>query len=244
MRPIATSSGNLSSIRTSIFNSSQKKLSKQSSSGLVIIDAQEVKSRLRKPAQYLKLSEIPAWQKVLTPAEKRLVNEFFITDEATGKIRLSDNTTNKDIAAKLEVSPRTIQTQLASICEKLCLEDRYHLISIFMRRNINKLVPEKDIFSSLTDSEKSIFVLVAQGYSNKYIGKRLSISPRTVQTHISNILQKFDSIKELGREHIIDSYFRRLFGSNAPNNLSHERLKLLLLDYFTGSFCESMNKNY
>lgn len=42
----------------------------------------------------------------------------------------------------------------------------------------------------LTDREKEIVVLVAQGLSTKEIGDRLFISPRTVETHRKNIMDK------------------------------------------------------
>lgn len=42
----------------------------------------------------------------------------------------------------------------------------------------------------LTPAEEKVFWEVIQGYTNKKIGDRLFISPRTVQTHLSNILSK------------------------------------------------------
>lgn len=42
----------------------------------------------------------------------------------------------------------------------------------------------------LTPAEEKVFWEVIQGYTNKQIGERLFISPRTVQTHLSNILSK------------------------------------------------------
>ncbi|MFN3927184.1 MAG: FHA domain-containing protein [Pseudanabaenaceae cyanobacterium] len=42
----------------------------------------------------------------------------------------------------------------------------------------------------LTPSEEKVFWQVVQGYSNKEIGRRLQISPRTVQTHLSSIMAK------------------------------------------------------
>ncbi|MGB5975500.1 MAG: response regulator transcription factor, partial [Nodosilinea sp.] len=42
----------------------------------------------------------------------------------------------------------------------------------------------------LTPAEERVFWEVAQGFTNKQIGKRLFLSPRTVQTHLSNMLTK------------------------------------------------------
>lgn len=42
----------------------------------------------------------------------------------------------------------------------------------------------------LTPAEEKVFWEVIQGLTNKQIGDRLFVSPRTVQTHLSNILSK------------------------------------------------------
>ncbi|MFZ9739113.1 MAG: response regulator transcription factor [Prochlorotrichaceae cyanobacterium] len=42
----------------------------------------------------------------------------------------------------------------------------------------------------LTPAEQRVFWEVVQGYTNRQVGENLFISPRTVQTHISNILNK------------------------------------------------------
>lgn len=44
----------------------------------------------------------------------------------------------------------------------------------------------------LTPAEQRVFWEVIQGFTNKQISDRLFISPRTVQTHLSNILSKLD----------------------------------------------------
>ncbi len=49
-------------------------------------------------------------------------------------------------------------------------------------------VPPKPL--PLTPAEEKVFWEVIQGFTNKQIGDRLFISPRTVQTHLSNILSK------------------------------------------------------
>lgn len=47
-----------------------------------------------------------------------------------------------------------------------------------------------DSFDLLSEREKEIFSLVAKGYTNKEIGELLNISPRTVETHKSKIMEK------------------------------------------------------
>ena len=59
----------------------------------------------------------------------------------------------------------------------------------------NKLIaefnnPNRSAPNSLTNREEQVLKLVAQGYSNEEISKKLFLSKRTVATHVSNILGK------------------------------------------------------
>jgi DNA-binding NarL/FixJ family response regulator len=54
--------------------------------------------------------------------------------------------------------------------------------------NNNQVVPDP---LPLTPAEERVFWEVLQGLTNKEISERLYISPRTVQTHLRNILSKF-----------------------------------------------------
>jgi DNA-binding NarL/FixJ family response regulator len=49
-----------------------------------------------------------------------------------------------------------------------------------------------DRFEALSEREREIFQLVAEGHSNKEVAELLSISPATVETHRAHILQKLD----------------------------------------------------
>jgi DNA-binding NarL/FixJ family response regulator len=49
-----------------------------------------------------------------------------------------------------------------------------------------------DRFELLSEREREIFQLIAEGYSNKETADLLSISPATVETHRAHILQKLD----------------------------------------------------
>jgi DNA-binding NarL/FixJ family response regulator len=49
-----------------------------------------------------------------------------------------------------------------------------------------------DRFESLSEREREIFQLVAEGHSNKKVAELLCISPGTVETHRAHILQKLD----------------------------------------------------
>jgi DNA-binding NarL/FixJ family response regulator len=49
---------------------------------------------------------------------------------------------------------------------------------------------QAQIFPELTDRERELLNLIAQGYNNTEIAERLVLSPKTVRNHISNIFSK------------------------------------------------------
>jgi DNA-binding NarL/FixJ family response regulator len=49
-----------------------------------------------------------------------------------------------------------------------------------------------DRYEALSEREREIFQLIAEGHSNKEIAELLSVSPATVETHRAHILQKLD----------------------------------------------------
>jgi DNA-binding NarL/FixJ family response regulator len=73
---------------------------------------------------------------------------------------------------------------------------RRYLSSMLSERAIafyvNERVEDKtlDVYGTLTGREREIFQLVATGLSNAEIADRLSISPRTVETHRANMMHK------------------------------------------------------
>jgi len=51
---------------------------------------------------------------------------------------------------------------------------------------------ELDSYHSLTTREREVFQLTAEGYTSSEIGARLFISPRTVEVHRANMMDKLD----------------------------------------------------
>src|SRR5437016_8035114 len=51
---------------------------------------------------------------------------------------------------------------------------------------------ERDSYSCLTEREREILKLVAEGYTNNQIAERLIISPKTVDTHRTHIMDKLN----------------------------------------------------
>jgi RNA polymerase sigma factor (sigma-70 family) len=50
--------------------------------------------------------------------------------------------------------------------------------------------PQEDALAQLTDREREILRLLAEGKDNAEIGEQLYISPNTVKNHVSAILAK------------------------------------------------------
>ena len=53
-----------------------------------------------------------------------------------------------------------------------------------------KPVEPADLFPELTDREREILMLIAQGYTNAEMAQRLTLSGKTVRNHITNIFSK------------------------------------------------------
>lgn len=58
--------------------------------------------------------------------------------------------------------------------------------------NLREAAPEiaAQVFPELTDRERQVLNLIAQGHNNSAIAERLSLSPKTVRNHVSNIFSK------------------------------------------------------
>ncbi|TMF41690.1 MAG: response regulator transcription factor [Chloroflexi bacterium] len=52
-------------------------------------------------------------------------------------------------------------------------------------------------FPDLTEREREVLALIAQGYTNQAIAERLVISPKTVRNHISSIFSKLQVTSRL-----------------------------------------------
>jgi len=64
------------------------------------------------------------------------------------------------------------------------------MLDDYVRHLAEKVITDR--FDSLSEREREIFQLIAEGHSNKGIAELLSVSPATVETHRAHILQKLD----------------------------------------------------
>jgi len=58
---------------------------------------------------------------------------------------------------------------------------------------MEKEAPRKDSLDSLSQREKEVFLLLAEGKSNKVIADELFISPKTVESHKYHIMEKLQA---------------------------------------------------
>ncbi len=67
------------------------------------------------------------------------------------------------------------------------------VVSKLLTSGRSDVSPMKDEeYNSLTAREKEVFNLVAKDYSNREIAEKLSISPKTVENHRTNLMKKLD----------------------------------------------------
>ena len=108
----------------------------------------------------------------------------------------------KELLAAIEASierSRRVHAEIVHLIERMVNSN-----STNFSQDLNSAVNQKTVTNSttasksspkplpLTPAEERVFWEVIEGYTNKEISERLFISPRTVQTHLSSILNKLN----------------------------------------------------
>ena len=75
---------------------------------------------------------------------------------------------------------------------KAVAEGRIYFSQAFQAARLARRNDPRSFIKLLSDWERAILSLIGQGLSDEEIGERLNLSPRTVQTHRSNILRKLN----------------------------------------------------
>jgi two-component system nitrate/nitrite response regulator NarL len=87
-----------------------------------------------------------------------------------------------------DVTPRILVQSLRQVADGQQLLPLPSYYRVVPRRQGNRTIAEK----VLTDRERQIMRLVAEGLSNKEIGRRLKIADGTIKVHLHHIFQKLD----------------------------------------------------
>lgn len=107
---------------------------------------------------------------------------------------VADGCANKDIAARLHVSEHTVRAHVSRVLAAFGVPTRVALPGVLDRfvplapddaRRLAALPP-------LTERQRVVAALVAQGLSNVAIATELGVSPRTVEKHVGDILARWD----------------------------------------------------
>jgi DNA-binding NarL/FixJ family response regulator len=85
------------------------------------------------------------------------------------------------------VKPFSAQELIAKVKGAIARSQRFHSA---LERMVEKASNPTPL--PLTPAEERVFWEVVQGFTNKQIGEHLFLSPRTVQTHLSNMLTKLN----------------------------------------------------
>lgn len=122
----------------------------------------------------------------------QLVPFIFLSSKGEVEDRVQGHSMGADDYLIKPFEPREL---LAKIEAQLERSRRIHseIVRLMQQKNQQKDAPvpaHQPNPLPLTPAEEKVFWEVIQGYTNKQIGDRLFVSPRTVQTHLSNILSK------------------------------------------------------
>jgi DNA-binding NarL/FixJ family response regulator len=99
---------------------------------------------------------------------------------------LNKESTDTDLVAAIEATMKG-QVFFSPSVSKIMVEKITNKIS-----DIDIPETNKEIYDKLTDREKTILYMVAEGYCSKEIAKHLSISINTVNNHRANIMKKLN----------------------------------------------------
>ncbi len=124
--------------------------------------------------------------KIRATSVGQLVPFIFLSGRCDLEDRIQGHTIGADDYLVKPFHPREL---IAKIEAQLARAGRIHAELVRVQRPAAELPKEKPPLP-LTPAEEKVFWEVIQGHTNKTIGDHLFISPRTVQTHLSNILSK------------------------------------------------------
>ncbi|NET35940.1 MAG: response regulator transcription factor [Cyanothece sp. SIO1E1] len=122
----------------------------------------------------------------------QLVPFIFLSSRRETDDRIQGHNIGADDYLVKPFEPRELVAKIEAQLER---SRRIHAEIVRLVQQTEPSVPPQDAAKPpnplpLTPAEEKVFWEVIQGFTNKQIGDHLFVSPRTVQTHLSNILSK------------------------------------------------------
>lgn len=120
----------------------------------------------------------------------QLVPFIFLSSRGEVEDRVQGHSIGADDYLIKPFEPRELLAKIESQLER---SRRMHSEMVRLMQQSSTVVevpPPAAMPLPLTPAEEKVFWEVIQGHTNKQIGDHLFVSPRTVQTHLSNILSK------------------------------------------------------
>jgi len=112
----------------------------------------------------------------------------YLLSRCAGDVTLAEELTQQTFIAAIDRRSRF--DGRSDAITWLCGIARHKLADHFRSREREERRDAQMLLASLTDREREIMTLLAEGLRNDEIATRLFISPQTVQTHVRNILSK------------------------------------------------------
>lgn len=171
--------------------------------GLLLTDARPI--RLRDIRRHPRFSGYPPQHPVMrdflgVPIRQRgeVLGNLYLSGSPAGAFTAEDQRIVEMLAAHAGVAIATAHRhargqELAAREERDRIARELHEIVAQALRGLARpaargpLAPDA---GALTERERAVLALLVEGFANKEIADRLSISEKTVKTHVSNILQK------------------------------------------------------
>lgn len=123
----------------------------------------------------------------------QLVPFIFLSSKGEVEDRVQGHSIGADDYLIKPFEPRELLAKIESQLER---SRRIHTEIVLLLQREHHVLPPNGYGAvppsplPLTPAEEKVFWEVIKGFTNKQIGDRLFVSPRTVQTHLSNILSK------------------------------------------------------
>ena len=136
---------------------------------------------------------------VVAQAQGRLPLQWRI-ELALGRTLLAQRR-RTDAEEAFNAARASVETLAATLPDDACADGGPTLRAQFLERSATRFPPlpaasprqtAKERYGGLTSREREVAILVAQGLSNRDIAGRLTISERTAERHVANIMLKLD----------------------------------------------------